>query len=159
MISRKVLVALDCSSSSSCCSRALGSTSAPPDTDPVFTTLQAPGIFHPEGPAELWQRKPRHEVVSCGQESWRSARRADEAPRGKEALAGNVGRVRRAGSPRQSTGTATSPHCQPGRGTRIFSWTLLPIRGSAHIFSTRQTQHSKQPLLGTAKLWVFSINP
>lgn len=103
MISRKALVALGCSSSSSCCSRALGSTSAPPDTDPVFATLTAPGIFHPGGPAELWQRKPSHEVVSRGQESWRSAGRADQVPQGKEALAGNVDEVRRAGSPRQST--------------------------------------------------------
>lgn len=67
IISRKALVALDCSSSSSCCSRALGSTSAPPDTDPAFAALKAPGIFHPGGPAELEQRKPSHEVVSCGQ--------------------------------------------------------------------------------------------
>lgn len=103
MISRKALVALGCSSSSSCCSRALGSTSAPPDTDPVFATLKALGIFHPGGPAELWQRKPRHEVVSCGQESRQAAGRADEVPQGKEAQAGNVGQVRRAGSPRQST--------------------------------------------------------
>lgn len=46
-------------------------TSAPPNTDPVFAALKALGIFHTGGPAQLRQRKPSHEVVSHGQESWR----------------------------------------------------------------------------------------
>lgn len=81
--------------------------------------------------------------------------RADEVPQGKEALAGNVGQVRRAGSARHSTGT----QAQPEGDTRTFSWTLFPTRPSAHSFPTQQTQCSKQPCLGTAKLWVFSITP
>lgn len=46
-------MALDCSSSPSCCSRALETTSAPPDTDLVFTALKVSGIFHAGGPAQL----------------------------------------------------------------------------------------------------------
>lgn len=143
MISRKALVALDCSSSSSCCSRALGSTSAPPDRDAVFATLKH------------WGFSTLGDLLSCGRGSQGTRLSPVVSGKGRWGAPGNVGQVRRAGSPRHSTGTQG----QPERDTRTFSWTLFPIRPTAHRFPTQQTQCSKQPCLGTAKFWVFSINP
>lgn len=107
-------------------------------------------------------------------ESRRSPGRTNEVPQGKEVLAGNVGQIRQTGSPRHSTeawactshqsprptfqgtsGASAGPCTPPAPGS---SWAAQCCLPSAHSLPTRQTQHSKKPYLGTAKLWFFSIN-
>lgn len=69
MISREVLGGSGLQQLSFLLLKSLGSNLCPSRS--CLCCTESTGEFPHWGPAELWQRKPSHEVVSYGQESWR----------------------------------------------------------------------------------------